>query len=518
MEEKAKGTILVIDDSSAIVLLISTILREEQYNVITAFTGEEGVAKATEHKPDLIILDVMMPGMDGFETCVRLKADVITKDIPVIIVTAVNDTPSKVSGLKAGASDYLTKPFNAHELLARVGSQMRIKILHDELKASNNRLTMAYTELKETQAQMVQMAKLSALGEMIAGIAHELNNPLTGIIGYTELLLSSQEIDKIRTKLEKIHKQAERCRKIIHNLLSFSKEQAPEKAMCSVNDMILQVLELVKYQFTSDGIIVNTMFDEDIPTMMLDRNQIQQVFFNIINNAHQAMKHIDRDRILSVTTSMDKHMVRVDIEDTGTGIAAENMDKIFDPFFSTKNVGEGAGLGLSICYGIVKKHGGNIKVKSTVNKGSNFTVELPFSQQQESPVQNKESAKVYIKKSVLVIDDEEVIREVVCNAIENLGHHADGFGEVKIALEAMEKKHYDLILSDIKMPDIDGKGLYEALKAKNSSLAEKLLFMSGDTIGLKDEFLQQFKDRIIDKPFSIARLQDRINEFFSKSL
>ncbi|MEQ8221473.1 MAG: response regulator, partial [Candidatus Eremiobacterota bacterium] len=301
MEEKAKGTILVIDDSSAIVLLISTILREEKYDVITAFTGEEGVDKATEHKPDLIILDVMMPGMDGFETCVRLKADPVTKDIPVIIVTAVNDTPSKVSGLKAGASDYLTKPFNAHELLARVGSQMRIKILHDELKASNSRLTVAYTELKETQAQMVQMAKLSALGEMIAGIAHELNNPLTGIIGYTELLLSSHETDKFRNKLEKIHKQAERCRKIIHNLLSFSKEQAPEKAMCSVNDMIVQVLDLVRYQLTSDGIIVNTDFDENIPAMMLDRNQIQQVFFNIINNAHQAMKQVDRDRTLTVT-------------------------------------------------------------------------------------------------------------------------------------------------------------------------------------------------------------------------
>jgi len=518
MEEKAKGTILVIDDSSAIVLLISTILREEKYDVITAFTGEEGVDKATEHKPDLIILDVMMPGMDGFETCVRLKADPVTKDIPVIIVTAVNDTPSKVSGLKAGASDYLTKPFNAHELLARVGSQMRIKILHDELKASNSRLTVAYTELKETQAQMVQMAKLSALGEMIAGIAHELNNPLTGIIGYTELLLSSQETNKFRNKLEKIHKQAERCRKIIHNLLSFSKEQAPEKAMCSVNDMIVQVLDLVRYQLTSDGIIVNTDFDENIPAMMLDRNQIQQVFFNIINNAHQAMKQVDRDRTLTVTTSMDKNKVCIDIEDTGTGISPEHMDKIFDPFFSTKNVGEGAGLGLSICYGIVKKHAGHIKVKSVVDKGSTFTVELPLSQQNEYSQQDKENVKVYIKKSVLVIDDEEVIREVVCNAIENLGHHADGFGEVQNALEAIEKKHYDLILSDIKMPDIDGKGLYEFLKEKNSVLAEKLLFMSGDTMGLKDEFLQQFKDRIIDKPFSIARLQDRINEFFSKSL
>jgi two-component system NtrC family sensor kinase len=518
MEEKPKGTILVIDDSSAIVLLISTILKEDQYNVITAFTGEEGLDKAIEHKPDLIVLDVMMPGMDGFETCVSLKADSVTKDIPVIIVTAVNDTPSKVSGLKAGASDYLTKPFNAHELLARVGSQMRIKILHDELKDSNNQLIRAYSELKETQAQMVQMAKLSALGEMIAGIAHELNNPLTGIIGYTELLLSSQETVNFRIKLEKIHKQAERCRKIIHNLLSFSKEQAPEKIMCSVNDMVLQVLELLKYQLASDGVTVNNIFNENIPPMMLDRNQIQQVFFNIINNAHQAMKYIERDRILTIKTSMDQYLVRVDIEDTGTGILPENFDRIFDPFFSTKNVGEGAGLGLSICYGIIKKHGGNIKVKSTVNKGSNFTVELPFTQQNEYSPQNKDNIKLYMKKSVLVIDDEEVIREVVCNAIENLGHSVDSFSEVIIALDAIEKKHYDLILSDIKMPDIDGKAFYESLKEKNSILAEKLLFMSGDTIGLKDEFLQGFKDRIIEKPFSIARLQGRINEFFSKSL
>jgi CheY-like chemotaxis protein len=215
---------------------------------------------------------------------------------------------------------------------------------------------------------------------------------------------------------------------------------------------------------------------------------------------------------------MDQYLVRVDIEDTGTGILPENFDRIFDPFFSTKNVGEGAGLGLIICYGIIKKHGGNIKVKSTVNKGSNFTVELPFTQQNEYSPQNKDNIKLYMKKSVLVIDDEEVIREVVCNAIENLGHSVDSFSEVIIALDAIEKKHYDLILSDIKMPDIDGKAFYESLKEKNSILAEKLLFMSGDTIGLKDEFLQGFKDRIIEKPFSIARLQGRINEFFSKSL
>jgi len=518
MKETSKGKVLVVDDSRPVVLMIKSMLEEEAYNVITAFSGEEGMEKAIEEMPDVILLDVMMPGIDGFETCRRLKDNSKTMDIPVLMVTAVNDTASKVSGLKSGCCDYVTKPFNVLELLARVNSQMRIKMLHDELKSKNDELVKTYNHLKETQSQMVQMAKLSALGEMIAGVAHELNNPLTGIIGYTELLLSSEAAEKFRRQIQKIYKQADRCRKIIQNLMIFSREQSSEKVICSLNKILQEVLEIINYQLTSDGVKIYKDFACDLPEMLLDRNQLQQVFLNMLNNSHQAMDNIRGEKSITIRSYREGTLAKVEIRDTGRGIPSENLDKIFDPFFTTKSVGEGTGLGLSICYGIIKDHGGQIKVESTPGKGTAFTVEIPMTSYK--PVTEKKeivkSVTEDVIKNILVIDDEEVIREVVTSALENLGHSVDSFNDGQVALEKIKSKSYDLILTDIKMPGIDGKVFFEFIKEYNPDMAEKVLFMSGDILGLPgDSFLQKFKDRLIEKPFTILHLQERVKAFFS---
>ena len=374
--------------------------------------------------------------------------------------------------------------------------------------------------MKDTQAQIVQMAKLSALGEMIAGIAHELNNPLTGIIGYTELLLAISDAEKFHRQIKKIHKQAERCKGIIQNLMTFSREQAPEKVKSSVNDILKEVIVLLAYQLTSDGIKIEKDFDDNLPDMFLDKSQIQQVFLNILNNSHQAMRGVLGEKIIVLKTYIEGSRVLVELSDTGRGISKDHIDKVFDPFFTTKKVGEGTGLGLSICYGIVKEHGGKISVKSTLNKGTTFTVDLPFAPDKEEaseapPVAVEEGEE--LKRTIMVIDDEEVIREVVSTALENLGHDVHIFCDGNVALEEIKAKNYDLILTDIKMPGIDGKVFFEFIKEYEPELAGKVLFMSGDILGLpKDDFLKRFKDRLIEKPFTILKLQERVKAFFSE--
>lgn len=517
MENSSKGTVLIIDDSPSIVFMLKNILSEDGYSIIVANCGEEGIEKSIEYKPDVILLDVMMPGIDGFEVCRLIKSNEATVDIPILMVTAVNDVSSKVTGLKVGASDYLTKPFSAPELLARVASQMRIKKLHDELKSRNKELMDTYTNLKETQTQMLQMAKLSSLGEMIAGIAHELNNPLSGIIGYSELLLSREEIGNYHRQIKKIHGQAERCKNIIQNLLSFSREQSPEKTVCSIKVILEEVIGFVKYQLESDGIEIHKSFAQDLPDMLLDKNQLQQVFLNIINNSHQALKGLKREKIITINSFVKSRSVIVEITDTGTGIGEDILDKIFDPFFTTREVGEGRGLGLSICFGIIKEHGGNIKVDSVLDRGATFTVELPFEETSVSGEDDGLFSSNIIPGNILIVDDEEVIREVISTALEKIGHRVDSSKNGSLALEKIENKKYDLILTDIKMPAVDGKALYECIKEKHPHLSDKVLFMSGDIMGLpRDQFFSEQEGRIIKKPFSISQLQQKVTELLHR--
>lgn len=339
MDKPSKPVVMIVDDSDAILMLMRTILGEANYEIITAISGEEAVEKSLKYSPDVILLDVMMPGIDGFETCSRIKSDARTVDIPILIITIVDDTQNKIKDFEAGASDYLTKPFNPPELVARVKSQVRIKLLHDELKASNEELKNAYTELRNAQLQIIQMAKLSALGEMITNISHELNNPLTDIIDFTKLLLSINDISPYYQYLNKIHDQAERCKKIIKNLLSFSKETSQEKTFYSINYIIKQILKLIKYQLYSDDIKLTTSLNNNLPNIYIDRDQLRQLFLNIINNSYQAMKDIKREKTLTIKSFMENSSIKIEIADNGIGIASENLSKIFDPFFTTFNYG-----------------------------------------------------------------------------------------------------------------------------------------------------------------------------------
>ncbi|MFQ6094007.1 MAG: PAS domain S-box protein, partial [bacterium] len=281
------------------------------------------------------------------------------------------------------------------------------------------------TERKRLQEQLLQSEKMSALGQLISGVAHELNNPMTGVLGYAQLLLTSPDLpEKAKQSLEKINQEAERARKIVQNLLTFARQRKPEKRRVQINEIVGRTLELRAYEMKVSDIELIKDFGADIPSLLADEHQLQQVFMNIIINAEQAMLEAHGMGRLKVTTRWDgeRDVVAISFQDDGPGIAEEYLSKVFDPFFTTKPVGKGTGLGLSISYGIVQEHGGRITAFSKEGCGATFTVELPVVEVQVSEIvataqQGEEMAEVE-KKRVLVVDDETSVVDLVRETLE----------------------------------------------------------------------------------------------------
>ncbi|MBI5192911.1 MAG: response regulator [Nitrospirae bacterium] len=379
------------------------------------------------------------------------------------------------------------------------------------------------TILKE---QLIQAEKLSSLGEILSGVAHELNNPLTGVIGYCELLIDSESFGDValKEKLGKINNAALRCKKIIENLLSFARQHKIEKQYVNINDIVKQTLELKAYQLTVDNIEAVTELDATLPYTTVDPYTIQQVFLNIVNNAHLAMKEKGGKHKLTARTEHNEGTIKIYFSDTGPGISETNLKKIFDPFFTTREVGKGTGLGLSISYGIIKEHNGELRVTSRQGEGATFIIELPIlSESEVKKAVTASAADIETaggeKKNILVVDDEESILELIKAIVESMGHNACVASDAKIAMDKIKNKDYDLIISDIRMPNMDGKELYWTLRRSRPELINKILFTTGDSINSETQkFLQDTKVSYIGKPFSTIELRKLIADYFKQDV
>jgi len=377
------------------------------------------------------------------------------------------------------------------------------------------------TRQKILQSQLLQAEKLSAIGHMIAGVAHELNNPLTTVMGYSELLQASDVDDQTKEDLQRIHQDARRAQRIVENLLAFARQKKPQKGMVDINEILERTLDLRRYQFTVDNVRVVKELEGNLPWILADGYQLQQVFLKILNNAYQAMVQAPGGGTLIVRTerraSRDQagDVIRITFADDGPGIRAELMDRIFDPFFTTKDVGLGAGLGLSISFGIIQEHKGRIWAESEIGQGATFFVELPVERWHpkmiEMPLEKR--LETPTSKRILVVDDEETVAEVIARALAKQGHVVDAVLSAGAALEKLTNNDYDLIVSDIRMPGLSGKQLYEQIKEFSPSLAQHIIFTTGDTINPPTEqFLQETKNAYIVKPFQLNELQKLIDE------
>jgi len=406
--------------------------------------------------------------------------------------------------------------------LADVFNQMT-----ENLKSSREQLEMTVDTLRTTQGQLIQSEKLSGIGEFVAGVAHELNNPLTSVMGFSELLKKSDTNPQHLRYLEMIHKSSLRCQKIVQSLLSFARRHQPERKLSSVNELLEAALEILQYQMRTSNIEVVTRLDASLPQVMLDPHQVQQVFINIINNARQAIEAHRPNGCVRLTTEHDEGHARVAIEDNGPGIPEANLSKVFDPFFTTKDVGKGTGLGLSLCYGIIKEHGGHITVRSKVGTGSTFIIELPLGSDSitnevaklTDTATSSFTADVAIPmregmgKRVLVIDDEEAILHMVREALTEFGYEVDVAMDGETGLQRLDQTSYDLTLCDWKMPGLNGQEVYERLRISNPALSERMIFLTGDVIGEKTQrFLQDSHKVCLTKPFSLDEFRSAISQ------
>jgi len=396
-------------------------------------------------------------------------------------------------------------------LLIAVGSQISSAIERSNLYEETRQ---AYEDLRRTQEQLLHSEKLAAVGQLISGVAHELNNPLTAILGYSQLLTSSGQMGQQGIEYaDKLYKQAQRTHRIVQNLLSFARQHKPERIPVQINQALEETLALRDYDLRMHNIRVHLDLAENFPVTSADPHQLQQVFLNMVNNAVDAILEHSTEGDLWVRTALDGDRLCVEFTDSGPGV--KDASRVFDPFYTTKPVGKGTGLGLSICYGIITEHGGTIHVKNVPTRGASFTIELPH-QPTASPSLSTPGQKVASVRDgrILLVDYDDSVLEAVGTILRARDHRVRTARNIYEACELIEKEDFDLVVADLHVSDGASGGELSAWLAQHKpALSHRMIWMcavapsedAGEHIAGKGR-------QILQKPFKATDLLAAVDE------
>jgi len=413
----------------------------------------------------------------------------------------------------------IPEPFTSADLdkatvfVSHIAQAMENAKLFEELERRVEELDRAYAQLELRQRQVIQAEKLSAIGNLVAGVAHELNNPLTAVMGFSEFLLMSECPAQIKAALEKIHGAANRCRKIIQNLLSFSREQESRHRWTDLNELAADVLEFAARALSEGGIRPVADYEEALPGVCIDADRMKQVLLGMINNAIAAM--VGRpERVLTLRTWSSGGRVYLALADTGIGIPPEHLMKVFDPFFTTREVGQGVGLGLSTCYAVVQKFGGTVSVESTVGEGTTFAIELPVGQmtQVETEYVPMPPDETHCGH-VLVVEDEDDLRVMYEAALTGEGYKVTLAADGAEGIAALARGECDVIVLDMKMPGTDGGDFCAHVEVNCPELMKRVLIVTGDTVSERTHWWIEHTGRpVLNKPFRIGDLLEAVRQ------
>lgn len=416
--------ILIVDDKLENIRFLSDFFSKQNYQIRKAINGQAALRAVNTLPPDLILLDINMPGMGGYEVCESLKKDPKTRSIPVIFLSAGNEISDKVRAFEVGGIDYITKPFQLEEVLVRVQTQLKLQHLQKQLKTKNEQLQNTLLALQTTQSELIQKEKLVNAGRISAGISHEINNPLSYILGnlnpareYSRHLISLIQLyqkafpdatPEIRNFIEEIEldflvpdftriihsirKGAERIRSVVLALHIFSRLDESGIKPINVHESIESVLMILRYQLVelkNDSVSISILKNyEDLPIFMGHANPLNQALLNLLQNAIDALQ-LKLDSVINSsfkptiwinTHTTEENKIRISIKDNGLGISKENQAHLFEPFFTTKSVGKGVGLGLFTSYQIITElHKGSLIYLTCPEGGSEFIIEIPAS-------------------------------------------------------------------------------------------------------------------------------------------
>jgi two-component system NtrC family sensor kinase len=368
------------------------------------------------------------------------------------------------------------------------------------------------SRLRDSQAQLVQAAKMSALGQLVSGVAHELNNPLSVIIGYGQLLLAREVAPEMRRPVELMVSQGDRMAKIIRNLLLFARQRPPERSSVDLNTVIEQTLALRLNQLTISGIRVERELAKDLPLIAGDVQQIEQVFINLLLNAEQAILDARVGSRITLRTRVHGDMVVAQVVDDGPGIPPDVISRVFEPFFTTKSVGSGTGLGLSVSYGIIEEHGGRLGVQSEPGL-TVFTIELPLPRSDDAEGAQDAVSDEPAPRVALLVEDEPAVVDFMVTLLGTVGWQVDVAAGAPAGLECLRQKRYDLVVSDMRMPEGGGEQFFLGATERDPGLARRFVFITGDT-GNTDgwSFLKGTSVPVLEKPFPPARFLEVLRQ------
>jgi PAS domain S-box-containing protein len=371
----------------------------------------------------------------------------------------------------------------------------------------------AEAELQQQRGALHQSEKLATMGQLLAGVAHELNNPLSVVMGQAALLQQSIRSKRQMERADKIVQAAERCARIMNNFLALARQRPPERHPVHLNQVVREAVELLAYPLRVDSVEMCFDLAAELPVLRADSHQLHQVVVNLVSNAHQAMREMPLPRRLTLATGVAASGGRawLEVRDTGPGIAPEVRERIFEPFFTTKPPGVGTGLGLSLCQGIVEGHGGMICIVRSEGPGAVFRVELPVEAPEAKEIEMPQAiVQPRIRdKRILVVDDEPGISGVLAEVLQLDGHAVETVPNGEAALAKLQEQAYDVILSDIRMPELDGTGLYWEIERLDPGLLHRVIFLTGDTLNAGTrEFLEQTGVPCLSKPFALSDVRE----------
>jgi len=528
------NVLLAVDDKPDNLYVIQSLAAEHLpgCKLVTAMSAEEGLAAALDGDLDGVLVDVQMPGMSGIEMCRRLKHNERTAHVPVILITAHRtDAALRAEGLDAGADDFLTKPIDNIELMAKIKVMLRIKHTEDELRGMNARLedlvAQRTQELREREEQLRQSQKLEAIGKLAGGVAHDFNNILTGIKGYARFAQDEMEKDtRCYRDIAETLKLADRAAELTRQLLAFGRRQTLNPVVLEMNALISNLMKMLK-RLIGEDIDMRFVPAPDARNVKVDGGQMEQVLMNLVVNARDAMPQGGKLTIETANATLDKgysstHVgvkpgpyTMVSVTDTGCGMGETTRQRAFEPFYTTKEVGRGTGLGLSTAYGIVKQHGGNIWVYSEEGKGTTFKVYLPSvtEETEEAAVKAVEAAAPRGRETILLVEDEPAVLTVAERMLREQGYQvltASSPAEAK-EVESRHDGRLDLLLADVVMPGSSGRELFDDLKEKREEL--KVLHISGHTdAAIVHHGVLDSGTPFLQKPFTAGGLARKVRE------
>lgn len=513
-----EGSLMLFDEEKKLNIAASLGIDDSIVRNVHLRIGERVAGQAMRDKRDFLVIGGLenYPKFQGIEGNPRVRSSIVCPLIYQNEVLGVLNLNRTKTTNNFSAADLR----NASTFASQVAHGIQNARLYQALETKIAELKESNLRLQETQNQLVESEKLASIGRLVAGVAHELNNPLTAVLGYAHLMLNDELKGKERAKeqvcsqLSIISREAQRCRQIVQDLLTFARHHEPRREAVNPCALIDEVFDVLQFELKKWNIEVARQYPQPQPTIQVDPHQLRQVFLNILVNARDALQQITGSRKITVLVQEKPgNILQVILSDTGPGISKKNINKIFEPFFTTKGVGKGTGIGLSLSYGVIQSHGGTIRAESEEGRGASFIINLPIVPDVKTSSKAAEKKPVLSAREtdhpqqILLVEDQQSIAGFMQAILAPRGHDIDMVPDGEAALSKMKEKDFDIIICDYHLPKMDGRSLYEKVSQHKEQTAKKFFFITGSSLDeTMSQFFQENKLRCLMKPFTAEDL------------